>query len=372
MVAATEQCPWCGTVITHEQFVHIQREIQAQEKRKFAAQEKELRTKLEKEVNAKHAAEQQKLAAERRSLATDRLKLVEERQGLAAVTKQQVDLAKQDAAKRHQKELAEQRAILTKDKDTSLLKKNAEFTREREGWQKKIQDLNRRLEQQKTAGQAGDGAEIDLYEALKDEFGTDQITRIQKGKPGGDVLQEVRYKGESCGTILIDSKNRQAWQASFAKKLRQDQTDAGAAHAILATTVFPAGKKELCIESGVILVSPARATVVVELLRKAMICMHVAELGDSERTTKLTRLYAYMTSTEFTQKLTEAEALTGDALQIDVEEKKAHDNVWKKRGTTITRIKHVLRELDTDISAIIEARDATPIAAMTVRAVVEH
>jgi hypothetical protein len=42
-----------------------------------------------------------------------------------------------------------------------------------------------------------------------------------------------------------------------------------------------------------------------------------------------------------------------------VQEKRAHDNVWKKRGTVLSRIKHVLRDIDTDVSAIVEARDET-------------
>lgn len=368
MAPTSEQCPWCNTVITREQFVKIERAIRTEEQRKLAAAEKQLRVTIEQEISAKNAAQQQKLAADRQALDVDRAKLAEERRSLAEMSKRQVEIAKQTAEKQRQKELAEQRNALTKDRDDSLLKQNAAFTREREAWQKKILDLNRRVEQ-KTAGEAGDGAEIDLFEELRAEFPGDEITRIQKGKPGGDILQDVQYKGESCGTILIDSKNRNAWNLSFVKKLRQDQTDAGANHAILSTTVFPAGKKELCIESGVIVVAPARAVIIVDMLRKSMITMHTAKLGDAERTTKLTRLYAFMTSPDFTQKLNEAESLVGDALQIDVEEKRAHDNTWKKRGALLTRMKHVLREIDTDISAIVEARDITPVAAMTVRAI---
>src|SRR5207237_404012 len=148
---------------------------------------------------------------------------------------------------------------------------------------------------------------------------------------------------------------------------RQDQTDASAEHAILSSTVFPAGKKHLCIESGVIVASPTLVLMVVEMLRKSLINMHVAKLGTSERATKLTRLYEFMTSSEFKQKLAEAEALTNEALQIEVEEQQTHANVWKKRGKALMRIKHVLSDIDTDICAITEARDTTPIAAMTVR-----
>ncbi len=56
-------------------------------------------------------------------------------------------------------------------------------------------------------------------------------------------------------------------------------------------------------------------------------------------------------------------------MELDVQEKRAHDNVWKKRGMVLSRIKHVLREIDMDVSAIIETPTASRprIAAQTVR-----
>lgn len=78
---------------------------------------------------------------------------------------------------------------------------------------------------------------------------------------------------------------------------------------------------------------------------------------DAERADKLNRLFRFMTSSGFKRKLAEASDLANEALEIDVQEKRAHDTVWKKRGTVLTRIKHVLREIDTDVSAIVEARD---------------
>jgi hypothetical protein len=44
-------------------------------------------------------------------------------------------------------------------------------------------------------------------------------------------------------------------------------------------------------------------------------------------------------------------------LELDVQEKKTHDTVWKKRGTLLTRQGNVLREIDTEISAVIEGTD---------------
>ena len=301
MAEKVERCPWCGSTISHEKFVRIQEEIREEERRKLAAA---------------------------------------------------VDLVKTEVEKQRKKELAEVRRILQKDRDTALAKREAEFARERDALQKKIVDISRRVGK---GGELADGSEIDLFDELRGAFPDDHLTR----RGSGNLLLDVQYKKKSAGKLLIAAKPRAAWQQAFVTKLRQEQSEAGADHAILATAVFPAGKKELFVDSGVIVVAPARVRAIAEVLRKALVSMHVAKLSDAERTDKLNRLLKHMTSPAFKRKLAEASELTSEALQIDVDEKRAHDLVWRKRGVVLTRIKQVLRDIDSDVSAIVESRDET-------------
>lgn len=304
MTAATERCPWCGSLITHAKFLQIQGAMKA---------------RIEKEL----------------------LK--------------QIEAATQQIEKRHRKELADIRAILQKDRETALLKKEADFARERDALQKKVAEMSRRVG--KTGAEIAEGAELDLFDELRGAFPEDQITVIAKGRAGGNLLHDIRYKGKSAGKVLIDPHPRGAWQYAFVTRLREDQSEVGADHAVLSTTVFPVGKRELFVESGVIVVAPARVRAIMEVLRKALIAMHVARLSEAERADKLSRLFKFITSPTFKRKLAEASALAEEALEIDVQEKRAHDTVWKKRGTVLTRIKNVLRDIDTDVSAIVEARE---------------
>ena len=342
MAATTERCPWCGSTISHDKFLQIQNAIREEERRKLALAEKTLKAQME-----------QKLFAERKAIAAERAKL-------AQVTAQ--------AEKQRLKEIAEVRRILQKDREQALLKKDAEFARERDAMQKKISDMTRQISR-KSPAEIAEGAEIDLYDELRAAFPDDEMVRVQRGKAGGTILQEVRYKGIPAGRILIDSKQRAAWQHAFATKLRQMQTETAADYAILSTAVFPAGRREMFIDSGVIVVAPARVAVLIDVLRRALISMHVAKLSDAERADKLSDLFRFITSPAFRKKLAEAENLAGEALELDVQEKRAHDNVWKKRGMVLSRIKHVLREIDTDVSAIIETPSASrpKLAAHTVR-----
>lgn len=322
------------------------------------AQQREVETqkKVEQEI------EKQKQAAEikAKSEAADQInRLAKERDQAAAKAKEAE--AREAAASKQimedaEKERLSQRQTLETDKKLALLKQQSEFNRERESFQAKLQLVEKQL-QKKTANELGDGAEIDLYEALRESFPTDKITRIPKGQAGADILHEILYKGDSCGRIIIDSKNRQGWQNAFVTKLRQDQIDAGAEHAILATTVFPAGKKEMCIESDVIVIAPARVAYITQLLRNAMVTMHVKGLSMKEKSSKMSRLYKLITSESYSRKFTEAGKLAEEILELDVQEMKTHNNVWKKRGSLAKRVQNVLREAETEIAAVIESTD---------------
>ncbi len=230
--------------------------------------------------------------------------------------------------------------------DADLAKQKSDFQKQNEAALKEVEDLKRKFEEQKTANQLGDGAEINLYEDLRREFPGDPIGRVPKGQPGPDIHHDVLYKGEVCGQIVYDSKKQQAWRREWIEKLRQDQVDAGAEHAVLASTVFPTGKKEVWIdESGVIVVHPARAVHIAHLLRKATISMHVKGLAQKERAEKTKRIYEYITSNEHEQKFDHVVNLNKAIQQVDADEKEAHSRVWNKRGTLLKKQQHTLEEI---------------------------
>ena len=76
-----------------------------------------------------------------------------------------------------------------------------------------------------------------------------------------------------------------------------------------------------------------------------------------ERAGKMNKLFKLVTSDAYGKKFSEAGRLTQGILGLDVQEKKAHDNTWKKRGAFAIRINNVLREIETDVAAVIEGED---------------
>lgn len=108
-----------------------------------------------------------------------------------------------------------------------------------------------------------------------------------------------------------------------------------------------------------IVVSRARAVEIVGLLRASMLRMHVLGLSQEARAEKREQLYKYITSEDYRQHLIEAGRLTSEMLELDTEEKREHDKVWGKRGKMTTRLRNVVREIDTEVGAILEGRRAS-------------
>ena len=365
-----DRCPWCGTLISRAKFLEVEGRIREQEQKRSQETEARLKETFQRQLAAerqaaeKHAAEM--LAKQTAALAAERndaLNKVREatvresalRKQLQDEADQKLKRAADEAQRGHQQELQNQRFSLEKSHTQALLKQQAENNRLREAQQKKLKELEQQL-QRKTAHDIGEGAEVDIFEALRDAFQGDLINRIQKVDGGADIMHQISYKGEICGRIVYDSKNRQGWQWSYVTKLREDQVKAHAEHAILPSSVFPSGKKELFLHSGVVIVNPARVVEVVTLIRDAVIRMHAIGLSMKERATKMTQIYKYITSEVHIRRLREMGQLNDDLSEIDVQEKKAHDNVWKKRGSLIVRLKNVLREDETEINAILERK----------------
>jgi hypothetical protein len=363
-----DRCPWCGHPISRSKFVEIEGKIREQEQKRSLEVEARLKQHFEHQLKTeREAAEKRATEVAAKQLAAisaernEAVKKVQEATAREASFRKEVEeQAKQNAKRileetehKHRENLDKQRSSLEKAQNAALLKQQAEYNRLREAGQKKVKELEQQL-QRKTAHELGEGAEVDVFDALRDAFQGDLISRIPKVDGGADIMHQVSYKGEVCGRIVYDSKNRQTWHWAYINKLREDQIKAHAEHAFLPSSVFPSGKKELFVHTGVVVVNPARLVDVVSLVRAAMIRMHALGLSMKERATKMTEVYKYITSEVHMKRLREMAQLNDDILELDVKEKKAHDNTWKARGSLLIRLKNVLREDETEINAILE------------------
>jgi hypothetical protein len=270
---------------------------------------------------------------------------IAEAEGKLSKLSEQYELARNER-------LCSQREILEKAKDDAINAEQAKFFAEKQKLTSEVNDLQRKLANM-TAAELGEGAEIDLFEALKKEFPNDRIERVAKGAPGADILHGVMQNGRECGTIIYDSKNHKAFRNDHVTKLREDQLAAKAEHAILSTHKFPAGASQLHMQDGVLLANPARVVSVVTLIRGLLVQSHTLRLSSTERESKTAALYGFITSERFAQRLSQVDVHAEELLDQLAKEIKRHNDDWNKRGVSIRAIQKVPAELTNEISRII-------------------
>jgi len=314
-----------------------------------AKDQREASEKVKQEAAAREAA-----AREEARKATETAlgpKLAEAEQGRKAA-EQQLQATKAEQENALNQRLKEQREALEKANADALNAERAKAFNEKLKIEQKLQEAQRQL-QQKTAEELGEGAELDLFEALRGEFPEDKISRVDKGVAGPDIVHKIVHNGRICGCIIDDSKNRNQWRFDYATKLRQEQLAVNADHAILSTHVFPAGARHIHIHDGVLVANPARVLVLVELLRKQVVQTHGLRLSNEAREKKTNQLYEFITSDGATQLLNHIEARTEDMLGLDVKEQKAHAATWKTRGQLVRSVQRARAEFVSQIDRII-------------------
>ncbi len=248
--------------------------------------------------------------------------------------------------------LQEQREALEADKTAAINAEKSATFEERQKLANKVEQLQRALEK-KTAEELGEGAEINLFEALKAEFDGDRIVRVTKGQQGADILHTVIHNGQECGTIIYDSKNHNAWRSDFVTKLRSDQLSAQADHAVLSSSKFPAGARQVHIQDSVVIACPARVVALIQLVRAHLVQSHALRMSNAERTQKTAALYSFITSQQCADSFARLDELAESLLDIQTKEVKAHENVWKQQGLAIRSAMKVQAELRNQIDSII-------------------
>jgi hypothetical protein len=266
-------------------------------------------------------------------------------EGLLAATQEKLK-AEADAR------ISEVREALAEDKTLAVQAEQRKHFEEIQNLRAKVEKLTRELDNKKS-DELGDEAELDLFNSLKAAFPEDKIDRVEKGEPGADIIHQVIQNGQVCGTIVYESKNRKKWEDAYATKLHTDMIAAEADHAILSTYKFPKDKKELDLESGVILASPARVLVLAALLRQHILQVHKLHVGNIDRSQKTQQLYAFMSSEQCGNFMESLQAGITELEEIDADEAKAHAKVWKKRGQRIKAMEQTLARYLFSIEAII-------------------
>jgi len=204
--------------------------------------------------------------------------------------------------------------------------------------QKQIEELKRKAEQGSQQLQ-GEVQELALEELLSTKFPRDIIEPVPKGEYGGDILHRVSGPfGQTCGTILWESKRTKNWSDSWLGKLREDQRSAKAEIAVIVSQALPKGVETFELIDGVWVTHPRAAVPVAMTLRNTLLEVACARQATEGQQTKMEMVYQYLTGPHFRQRV-QAIVEAFSSMQEDLDkEKKAITKQWAKREEQIHRV----------------------------------
>jgi len=339
----TIKCPDCGAVIelseaiSHDIEVRLKQQYEneigktkkaIEEKAKKEAQESlnikisDLNEQLEEKTKNLKEAQRQELELRKRQR-----ELVEKEEKLELELSRKIDAERQKIIQKTSKEFEETHRLKDAEKDKQL-----------DDMKKQIDELKRKSEQGSQQMQ-GEVLELELEESLKEEFPFDDIEPVAKGIKGGDIIQTVKTQsGRICGKILWETKRTKNWSDSWIQKLKDDQRDAKADLAILASETLPKGFHHFRLISGVWVTDILSAVSLALALRVVLIQVareRETQVGKKE---KMEIAYNYLTGQEFRNRV-EAIVESFTAMKVDLEaERRAMLKIWAKRGKQIERV----------------------------------
>jgi hypothetical protein len=231
--------------------------------------------------------------------------------------------------------LAKLRVSAIKDAEDRLKLKINEKDQAIASMRIQIEELKRKAEQGSQQLQ-GEAQEIELESILRAKFPGDIIEPVSKGVAGGDVIQHVLGpKGQTCGTIIWESKRTKSWSDGWLTKLRNDQRGTNADAAILVSEALPKGLEAFELRHGVWVAEFRYIVPIATAIRHAIVEVALARKAEEGQQTKMEMVYRYLTGQRFQQRISaivdQFSEMHGD---LD-RERRATVRLWAKREAQI-------------------------------------
>lgn len=298
--------------------------------------EEEMRKKLEKEIEIERKnreEENKELKAKNQEMAQQLLSLMKElREAREADQKRAIEQEKK--LNEEIKRVSEEAFKLASEKSQAEV---MELKKQLEDTQKALRDAQYKASQ-KSQQLQGEVLELDLEKLLKETFPMDDISPVEKGKQGADIIQTVKGRlGKSAGVILWEVK-RAKWSPTWLGKLREDGRKLGSSVNILICEQLPNDIAHFQVKDGVVVTSYQYAIPLASVMRRSVLQVAYAKQTAANKDEKLEILYQYLQSDSFRHRF-ESFAEGIREMHEDLEyEKRAMERVWKKREMQIRKL----------------------------------
>ncbi len=236
------------------------------------------------------------------------------------------------------KRLQEEKLLIQKTADEQNELKLKQKEEQLKQLQEQLQIAQRKAEQGSMQLQ-GEVQELAIEEYLADKYPFDVIEEIKKGARGADCIQIVHTREvQNCGKIYYESKRTKDFQKSWIEKFKADMRDKGVDVGVLVTEVLPSGMDRMGLVDGIWVCTFDEFKGLSSVLRDGIIKINHAKKSEENKTDKMSLLYGYLTSTEFSMQI-EAIVEGFTTMKSDLEtEKRSMARIWKQRDKQIDKV----------------------------------
>ena len=161
--------------------------------------------------------------------------------------------------------------------------------------------------------------------------------------------------GQLAGSILWEAKRTTAWGKDWTAKLKDDQRAAGVEVGVIVSITPPkefASGQPFGLYDDVWVTNQGAALPLAETLRSELIAVHKQRVISAGKGEKMEAMYDYLTSTQFSQKIS-AVYTAFKTMRGDLEsEKTAMQQRWARREKQIQQATHELVAIAGDIQGL--------------------
>jgi hypothetical protein len=374
-------CTECGASIsiddalTHQIENKLKKEYEGKEKSIRESIEKDSAKKLEQdrvEMEKKVKAQILKDTEAEKVASSEKNKLLEEQLAekdakLKEANKNELELRKATQKLKEDKESFEIESARKLDGERKQIEEDAsrkateakqaeidQYKKQVSDAQKANDELNRKLAQgsQQTQGEV---QELALEELLREAFIYDDISPVGKGINGADVIQTVKTKsGVECGKIIWESKKTKTWTEGWIQKLKDDQRLVKADLAVIVTSAMPQGTSGIVQKDNVWVCDIKLALSIATLLRHSLETVAREKSMSVGKNEKVEILYAYLTGTEFKQRI-EVIVETFSSMKTSLDKEKLYfTKTWAEKEKQIDRVIQNTVGIYGDLSGVVQ------------------
>lgn len=205
--------------------------------------------------------------------------------------------------------------------------------------QKRLAEEMKRKAEQGSMQLQGEVQELALESLLRNAFPFDLVSEVGKGVRGADCIQTIRNSfGQECGRIIYESKRTKDFGTDWIEKLRADMRSQGADIAVLVTQAMPKGMDCFGEKDGVWICNFGEVSALAGVLRELVIKVYNASKNQENKGDKMTLLYNYLTSSEFSEQW---KAIREGFMSMKISIQKERDQMeklWKAREKQLEKV----------------------------------